>query len=185
LTRVLVVWVVVGLALIGVELHHLAFYALFVAIGAFAATGVAAVAPSAIAVQVLTMVATSALGILALRPFVSRAFAQRHENDHITPGVHGGLTGQQVLTLDVVRGTTAPGHVRLAGERWLAVSGDDRPIPAGTKVVVTAVVGTTLTVWPTHPSEEATVELDEGPPRGAPTDTASHEAPPSAEEERS
>jgi hypothetical protein len=38
--------------------------------------------------------------------------------------------------------------VRLAGERWRAVSGSDVPIPPGTKVLVTAVQGTTLTVWP-------------------------------------
>ena len=40
------------------------------------------------------------------------------------------------------------GHVRLAGERWLAVSGSGTPIPAGTRVLVTAVEGTTLVVWP-------------------------------------
>jgi membrane-bound ClpP family serine protease len=53
-----------------------------------------------------------------------------------------------VLTLDVVGDERHPGHVRLAGERWLAVSGAERPIPAGTHVLVTAVRGTTLEVWP-------------------------------------
>ena len=38
--------------------------------------------------------------------------------------------------------------MRLAGERWLAISGADHPIPSGTTVVVTAVEGTTLVVWP-------------------------------------
>jgi membrane protein implicated in regulation of membrane protease activity len=61
--------------------------------------------------------------------------------------VHGGLVGQEVVTLDRVSGPGA-GHVRLAGERWLAVSGAGQPIPAGTTVLVTAVDGTTLVVWP-------------------------------------
>ena len=60
--------------------------------------------------------------------------------------MHGGLVGQEVLTLDAVGDSRPPGHVRLAGERWLAVSGGDDAIPAGTKVLVTAVQGTTLIV---------------------------------------
>jgi membrane protein implicated in regulation of membrane protease activity len=49
------------------------------------------------------------------------------------------------------------GHVRLNGERWLAISGAGG-IPANTKVVVTAVQGTTLVVFPS-------TEIPE-PPRG-------------------
>jgi membrane protein implicated in regulation of membrane protease activity len=165
-----VVWVLVGLALLGFELHHLAFYALFVALGAFAAAGVAVAAPGAIVAQTLVMVATSLLGMLAVRPFVSRAFEHRHTQQHVARGVHGGLNGQQAVTADIVGGTGRPGHVRLAGERWLAVSGDDIPIPPETAVVVTAVTGTTLTVWPLTARE---LEID---------DTSNH-APDGAEEE--
>jgi membrane-bound ClpP family serine protease len=53
-----------------------------------------------------------------------------------------------MLTLDLVGGLDRVGHVRLAGERWRAISGGDAPIPAGTRVLVTAVQGTTLIVWP-------------------------------------
>jgi hypothetical protein len=62
--------------------------------------------------------------------------------------VHGTLVGEEVITLDVVGDAHAIGHVRLAGERWLATSGSGVEIPAGSKVVVTEVQGTTLTVWP-------------------------------------
>jgi membrane protein implicated in regulation of membrane protease activity len=165
-----VVWVLVGLALLGFELHHLAFYALFVAIGAFAAAGVAVAAPGAVVAQSLTIVLTSIIGITAARPFVSRAFEHRHTQQHVARGVHGGLNGQQAVTADVVGGTGRPGHVRLAGERWLAVSGDDVPIPPDTAVVVTAVTGTTLTVWPLSARE-----LE--------TDDQSNHAPDRAEEE--
>lgn len=142
-----IVWIAVGVVLIAVELHHMAFYALFAALGCFAAAAVSVVAPDATAAQVATAVVVAAAGIVLVRGRVSAAVAHRYEGEHV-PGVHGGLIGQEVLTLDRVGGLDEVGHVRLAGERWRAVSGSDLPIPAGTKVLVTAVRGTTLTVWP-------------------------------------
>jgi membrane-bound ClpP family serine protease len=56
--------------------------------------------------------------------------------------------GQEAVTLDEVADERHIGHIRLVGERWLAVSGSGDPIPAGTKVLVTSVRGTTLIVWP-------------------------------------
>jgi membrane protein implicated in regulation of membrane protease activity len=140
-------WIAVGVVLIAVELHHLAFYALFAALGCFAGAAVAAVFPDAVAVQVATAVVVAGLGILLVRGRVSAAFAHHYEVERAR-GVHGGLVGQEVLTLDLVGGLDRVGHVRLAGERWRAVSGDDAPIPPGTRVLVTAVQGTTLIVWP-------------------------------------
>jgi membrane protein implicated in regulation of membrane protease activity len=142
-----IAWIAVGVVLIGVEVHHLAFYALFGAAGCFAGAIVAAVAPDAIVLQVLAAVVVSVLGIVLLRPAVSEAVTHRRGGAG-TAGVHGGLVGQEVVTLDTVGGHGDVGHVRLAGESWRAVSGNDHPIPAGTKVLVTAVQGTTLVVWP-------------------------------------
>ncbi|HEY7068775.1 MAG TPA: NfeD family protein, partial [Acidimicrobiales bacterium] len=135
--------------LIAVELHHMAFYALFAAVGCFAAAVVSAVAPGAVAAQVATGILVAAAGIVFVRGRVSAAVAHHYDGEHV-PGVHGGLVGQEVLTLDRVGGPDEVGHVRLAGERWRAVSGSDAPIPAGTMVLVTAVRGTTLTVWPVN-----------------------------------
>ena len=140
-------WIAVGVVLIAVELHHLALYALFAALGCFAGAAVAVVFPDAIAAQVATAVVVAGLGILLVRGRVSAAFAHHHEVERAR-GVHGGLVGQEVLTLDLVGGLDRVGHVRLAGERWRAISGGDAPIPAGTRVLVTAVQGTTLIVWP-------------------------------------
>jgi membrane-bound ClpP family serine protease len=66
----------------------------------------------------------------------------------VARGVHGGLTGQEAVTLDEVTDAHRVGHVRLAGEKWLAVSGGGGLIAAGTTVLVAAVQGTTLVVWP-------------------------------------
>ena len=95
-----IAWIAVGVVLIAVELHHMAFYALFAALGCFAAAAVSSVAPGAVAAQVATAVVVAAAGIVLIRGRVSAAFAHRHEGEHV-PGVHGGLIGQEVLTLDL------------------------------------------------------------------------------------
>ena len=144
---VAIVWLVVGVVLFLVELRHLAFYVLFGAIGCFAAAIVAAVAPSAVPLQVALAVVVAGAGVVTVRPYISRAFAHRRDG-HVALGVHVGLVGQQAVTLDEVGDVARVGHVRLIGERWLATSGSGASIPSGTKVLVTAVQGTTLVVWP-------------------------------------
>jgi membrane protein implicated in regulation of membrane protease activity len=143
---VVLVWVVLVVALLLFELHHLAFYSLFFAIGAFAAGIVAVIAPDAIGVQALVAVAVSIAGVIVVRPYVSNTF-HRHKGGHVARGVHGGLVGQEAVTIDEVGDVHQIGHVRLAGERWLAVTAGP-PIDPGRSVVVTAVRGTTLEVWP-------------------------------------
>jgi len=143
---VVLAWVVLFVVLILFELHHLAFYALFVAVGCLAAAAVAVVAPDAIAAQVAVAALVSIAGVVLARPYISNAFHQ-HRGGHVALGVHGGLVGQEAVTLDEVGDTRHLGHVRLAGERWLATTGG-ATISPGSSVVVTAVRGTTLEVWP-------------------------------------
>jgi membrane protein implicated in regulation of membrane protease activity len=158
------VWIALGVVLIAVELHNVAFYALFAAVGCFAGAAVASVFPDAVAVQVATAVVVAVAGMLVARRRVSAAFAHHYEVERAR-GVHGGLVGQEVLTLDLVGGEDQVGHVRLAGERWRAVAGDDAPIPPGTRVLVTAVQGTTLIVWPLGDQlpPDGHLEVGEGP----------------------
>lgn len=139
-------WMVLFVVLVLFELHHLAFYALFVALGAFAAGVVALIAPDNIGLQTIVAVAVSIAGVIVVRPYVSNVF-HRHRGGHVARGVHGGLVGQEAVTVDQVGDLHQVGHVRLAGERWLAVTGGPS-IEAGRTVFVTAVRGTTLEVWP-------------------------------------
>ena len=140
------VWLVLCVALVLFELHHMAFYALFVAVGAFAAGIVAVVAPDSYGLQMLVASGVSVGGVVLVRPHVSNVF-HRHRGGHVAIGVHGGLVGQQAITLDEVGDAHQVGHVKLAGERWLAFT-DGPKIEAGRSVVVTALRGTTLEVWP-------------------------------------
>jgi inner membrane protein len=155
-----IAWIAVGVLLLAVELHHLAFYVLFVAIGCLAAAIVAVAAPDAIALQVAAAVLVSVGGLLLVRPRVSAALASGGGPGHVGKGVHGGFVGHEVTTLDVVGDADHVGHVELAGERWRAVSGSDVALPAGTRVLITGVEGTTLIVWPAN--GHLPVDLEEG-----------------------
>jgi membrane protein implicated in regulation of membrane protease activity len=151
-------WLVLGILLLLFELHHLAFFALFGAIGAFAASVVAGIAPDAYALQGGVAVATAIFGVVAVRPYAQEMYRSHRHPGKGARGVHGGLVGAEALTLDEVGDMHQVGHVRMSGERWLAVSGAGR-IAANTRVVVTEVQGTTLTVWPAEISPIATHEL--------------------------
>jgi membrane-bound ClpP family serine protease len=71
----------------------------------------------------------------------------RRIDGNVAKGVHGGIVGQNALTLDVVGDEHHVGHALLAGEKWLATSGSGRPIPPHTTATITAISGTTLVLW--------------------------------------
>jgi membrane protein implicated in regulation of membrane protease activity len=142
------IWVVVGVGFLIFELHHVAFYAIFVALGCFAAAAVALLADDAYGLQAGVASVVAVGGAVGVRPFVSAAYERRRTVQHVAKGVHGGIIGHEAVTVDTVGDGKDPGHVRFAGERWLAVSGSGDELPAGTRVTITAVSGTTLTVWP-------------------------------------
>ncbi len=142
--RLALVWILLCVLLVGVELHHMAFFAIFGAAGAAAAAVVALIAPSAIVPQIVVAVGATTAGLVLVRPHMSQAFARRGPGTAVR-GVHGGLVGARGLTIDEV-GLDPSGHVRLLGETWMAVTSDGSSIPPSTPVIVTNVVGTTLTV---------------------------------------
>jgi membrane protein implicated in regulation of membrane protease activity len=160
---IVIAWLVIGAALLFFELHHMAFYAFFAGIGAIGAAIVALFLPDLIALQAIVAVLLTVVGVVAARPWVSRVFHHQRAGGHVARGVHGGLVGQEAIALDDVGDLHSIGHVRLAGERWLATTGGTR-IPAGTSVIVTEVRGTTLVVWPVD-------ELDAQPPAIGPPNT--------------
>jgi len=140
-------WLVAALALLVLELASTTFFAIFLAAGAAAAGVLAFVLPdSPIWVQAVVAIAVAMAGVVIVRPFVSKRL-RRQGGEPLTPGVHGGFVGQRALALDEIGDQLHPGHVRLAGETWMAFS-EDQAIPTGAPVTVTAVRGTTLAVRP-------------------------------------
>ena len=148
-----VVWLLLGLAFVAIELHHWAFYAMFGALGAFAAAGVAVSHPHELGAQCVVAIVVAIVGVVAVRPFMS-TIVDRKGIGHVARGVHGGIVGQDALTLDEVGDAHHAGHARLAGERWLAVSADGSLIPPHTSARITAVSGTTLVLAVDGFSEE-------------------------------
>ncbi len=142
-----VVWAVVGLLLVALEVHSQAFYAVFLALGAFAAAVVTVVGiPLWLSAVVFAGVAVG--GTLLVRPALTRISA-RHQAPRLElPGASDSLVGQRALTLDAVGDVHHPGHARLAGERWLAVTDEPGGVPSQTQVLVIEVRGTTLVVMP-------------------------------------
>jgi membrane protein implicated in regulation of membrane protease activity len=145
---VYVFWFIAALALLVLELASTSFFSVFLAIGAFAAGVLAFFAPdSPIWIQAIVAIAVAIGGVVVGRPFLSRRLRRKGEPP-LMPGVHGGLVGQRALAIDEIGEELHPGHVRLAGETWLAFSGGHHSIATGAPVIVTAVRGTTLVVRP-------------------------------------
>ena len=142
-----VVWLVAGLALVGMEVHTQAFYALFIALGSFAAT-VVALFPTPVWLQAVVGAAVALLGTLLVRPTLARLSARHLGPKLAMPGASDNLVGQPALTLEPVGDENHPGHARLFNERWLAVTATPGGVPAHVQVTVVEVRGTTLVVSP-------------------------------------
>jgi len=154
-----IVWLLAGVALVAAELHSQAFYAIFLAIGAFGA-GIAAAFGVDPWIQLALFAVLSVAGTVILRPPLVTRFLKNNV-PAVFPGVYGGIVGQNALTLDVVGDAQHPGHAKLAGSRWMAVS-EVGTIQPDLKVTVTEVRGTTLVVRPTD-SESDVKEATAGP----------------------
>ena len=143
-----VFWFIAALALLVIELASTTFFAIFLAAGAFAGGLVAFLVPdSPIWIQGLLAIAVAGLGVVVIRPVLARRL-QGPGPGAISPGVHGGFVGQRALAMDAIGDELHPGHVRLAGETWLAFTDAPDQIAEQSPVIIAAVRGTTLMVRP-------------------------------------
>jgi len=138
---------VAALLLLAIEAHTTAFYALFLAGGAFAGAIVAGIGlPEWLAAIAFAAVATA--GTALIRPAIKASW-DRHQGPHLAlPGSSEALVGQRALTVDEVGDEHHPGHAKLAGEKWLAVTEEPGGVRPDTSVMVIEVRGTTLVVMP-------------------------------------
>jgi membrane protein implicated in regulation of membrane protease activity len=137
------VWLAVALAFGVAEMLTLAFYGIFFVIGGVAAA-VAALLGFSQVVQVIVFCLVSIGGVVAARPPMMRYLHRR--------GVPGLLSGAQSMigveapVVDEILDAHHPGHVRIAGENWPAVSRDGNRIAAGNTVRVEGLRQATLIV---------------------------------------
>jgi membrane protein implicated in regulation of membrane protease activity len=141
-------WVVMTVAFVLVEVHTLAFYALFVAAGS-AVAAVTSLLGGSLWLQGLLFVVVCLGGWALVRPVLRSRFDRNVPVNkfHGIQASADGLVGQRAITLDTIGDEHHPGHLLFAGGRWLAVT-DAEPLPPQVQVVVVAVRGTTLLVHP-------------------------------------
>jgi len=135
-------WVIVALIFAVAEVLTVAFFAIFVTIGALGAA-LASLLGFNLLVQAVVLGVIGVAGI-----FVARPYLVEHLNIG-RPGLRSGadsMVGQQAVLMEPILGVGQPGHVKLAGESWPAVTDDGSPLPANTLVVVTALRSTVLVV---------------------------------------
>jgi membrane protein implicated in regulation of membrane protease activity len=138
-------WLVVALAFGIAEIVTLALYAIFVAVAALAAA-VAAALGQAPAVQVLVFAVVGILGMVAARPPLM-AYLRRRRAPALLSGAQS-MVGQEALVIDTIKGAHEPGHVRVSGESWPAVSQDGDPVAEGSTIKIVAIRQSTLVVKP-------------------------------------
>ena len=146
-------WVIVAIAFAVVEVMTVAFFAVFITIGALGAA-VVSLLGFGLLVQAIVLGVLGVAGITIARPFLV-------ERLHIgRPTLRSGadsMVGHQAMLLEPILGVGQPGHVKIAGELWPALTEDGSPVPANTLVVVTALRSTTLIVRPASSPSTATV----------------------------
>jgi membrane protein implicated in regulation of membrane protease activity len=151
------VWLAVALAFAVAEMLTLAFYAVFLVIGGLAAAVAALLGVSQVG-QVVVFCVVSIAGVLAARPPLM-GYLNRNRPPETRSGAQA-MIGQQAPVIEEIQ-PHQPGHVRIAGESWPAISADGSTIPVGSTVMVDGLHQATLVVslarsatpTPTAPTE--------------------------------
>jgi membrane protein implicated in regulation of membrane protease activity len=139
------VWLIIAGVFAIIEVRSLAFYALFAAIGAAAASLASAVSGSgAIGVQVAVFAAVSLLGVVFVRRLVTGVLSSGNRPALVSGAA--GLVGQHGTVVRQVRGPHSPGTVHARGEDWPAISYEESPLEPGEVVVVVELDRTRLVV---------------------------------------
>ncbi|MFY9615159.1 MAG: NfeD family protein [Candidatus Dormiibacterota bacterium] len=136
-------WLAIALAFGVAEVVTTAFYAIFIVIGALAAA-ISAQLGAPLPVQVIVFAVVSIAGVVLARPSLLRYLARRRAPELLSGAE--SMIGQEAPVIDDIEGRHHPGHVRIAGESWPAVSDDGERIPAGSVVKVIALRQATLVV---------------------------------------
>jgi membrane protein implicated in regulation of membrane protease activity len=139
------VWLIIAGVFAIVEVRSLAFYALFAAIGA-AAASLASAFSGAIGVQVAVFAAVSLLGVVFVRRLVAGVLGSGNRPALLSGAA--GMVGQHGTVVRQVRGPHDPGTVHARGEDWPAISYEEIPLEPGEVVVVVELDRTRLVVIP-------------------------------------
>lgn len=140
-----VVWIVAGLAALGVEALTLTFVVSYFGLGAFAAAGAAA-----LGAPVAGQLAVFAVVSLTLLLLTRRLVVGLVERPGLEPAAQHALIGRGAVVTITLSGPDGTGQIRVGDEFWTARPVDEEggPIAVGTRVEVAAVDGVTARVRP-------------------------------------
>lgn len=137
-------WTIAGILLIIVEMLTYSFFA-----GSFGAAALIAayVATRDVGLtgELATFVIASAICVLGVRPVFTNCLYKRSDK---RPVLTDALIGQKAVVVDEIESGGGYGRVKAGGEEWRATATDSRGIPAGVRVAIVSVEGSTLTVQP-------------------------------------
>ncbi len=142
------VWLAVALAFGVAEMLTLAFFALFFVVGAIAAAIAAQLGVSQVG-QIIVFVVVSIVGVAVARPPMMH-YLKRRGAPEVLSGAQG-MIGRDATVVDDIVDEHHPGHVLIAGERWLAIPADGRPVPTGSTVRIDGLRQSRLVVSPVSP----------------------------------
>lgn len=134
-------WLIAGFVCLAVEVFTPGFFMACLGIGCFVGA-IVAVAHGGLTLQVVAMVAGSALAVALVRPLLSRALAPREALVTNTDALIG-KSGHVIENIDPHQ---AKGRVVVEGEDWWATSLDQSGIAVDERVRVIQVDGSRLVV---------------------------------------
>jgi len=136
-------WLIVAGAFALAEILTLALFAAFLALAALG-SALAAILGLSVLVQAIVFGLVGVGGILVARPLLL-PWVRKRPWPVFVSGAQG-MIGQQATLTEPIVGMDQPGHVKITGESWPAITADGTPLPANTLVRVTALRGATLVV---------------------------------------
>jgi len=135
-----VLWLVVGLALLIIELFTMTFFLMWVGAGALLAAASALLTPAPWVHWLVFFVASIVL-LLATRPLA------RSIHGRVTvPSNVDSLVGQTAVVLEAIDPIANTGRVRIGSDEWRARS--QHNIKQGAQVTIEKIQGTTMWVKP-------------------------------------
>jgi len=135
-------WVIVAIVFAIVEVMTVAFFAAFITIGALGAA-IASLLGFNLLVQAIVLGVIGVAGIFVARPYL---VARMHLGRPALRSGADSMVGHRTVLIEAIPGNGQPGHVKIAGELWPALTDDGSALPATTPVVVTALRSTVLIV---------------------------------------
>ena len=136
-------WTLVGLICLILELTSGDFFIMCFSIGAFVTAVVAAFVPS-FTVQIIVFAVASLLCLLFVRPLALKYF---HRNDPNRPSNVDAMVGRQGFVTEEIP-SQGYGRVKIDGDSWKACGLNNVSIEKDTRVEVTAIDSTIITVKP-------------------------------------